>query len=132
MFKNNRATSKYDEQSSKVVQFQDPVENLNKTLKLLTLPDDVASNTRSLDLLHSKMDALHDFCVKLSDNIELGDRYMSTQEAKEYLGMSDNTFDKYRYKTKIKIKGYLLDSVYKFKKSDLDRFMLTYSVKSLT
>jgi paraquat-inducible protein B len=130
MIKDNGATSKQDELSSKVVQFQDPIENLHRTLNLFRLPEDMASNTKSLNQIHSKIDDLQNFIARVSDNIELGDRYMTTQEAKDYLGMSDNTFDKYRYKTKIKIKGYLLDGVYRFKKSDLDRFMLTYDAKS--
>jgi len=125
-----RATNQHDEQSSKVVQYTDPVENLHRTLNLLKLPEDVAYNTKSLNQLHSKIDDLQSFIEKFSDNVELGDRYMTTQEAKDYLGMSDNTFEKYRYKTKVKIKGYLLDSVYRFKKSDLDRFMMTYNAKS--
>lgn len=125
-----KATSKYDEESSKVVPFPDPVENLQKTLNLLKLPEDVALNTKSLGQLHSKIDALQDLIVKFIDNIELGDRYMTPKEACMYLGMSETTFDKYRYSTKIKIKGYKLDGKTWYRKSDLDLFMLTYNTKS--
>ena len=130
MIKDNGATSKHDEKSSKVVQFPDPIENLQQTLNLLKLPVEVAANSKLLLDLHSKVDVLQDFILKFSDNIELGDRYMSPKEAINYLGMSDHTFEKYRYKTKVKIKGSKLDGKYWFKKSDLDRFMLTYDAKS--
>jgi hypothetical protein len=53
------------------------------------------------------------------------------QEAMEYLSFSKGTFDKYRYSSQIKIKGYQLDGKTWFKKSDLDRFMLTYQAKSV-
>lgn len=55
---------------------------------------------------------------------------MDAKEAAAYLGMCPNTFDKYRYKAKIKIKGYKLDGKVKYKKSELDLFMLTYNAKS--
>ena len=130
MIKDNGATNKYDEESSKVDQFQDPLENLHRTLNLLKLPDDVASNTKSLIQLHTKIDALQDFIVKFNENIDLGDRYMTPKEASDYLGMSITTFDKYRYNTKIKIKGCKLDGKNWYRKSDLDLFMLTYDAKS--
>ena len=130
MIKDSSATNKQDELSSKVVQFPDPIENLQQTFNLLKLPVEVAANSKLLLDLHSKVDALQDFILKFSDNIEFGDRYMSPKEASNYLGMSDHTFEKYRYKTKVKIKGSKLDGMYWFKKSDLDRFMLTYDAKS--
>ena len=58
------------------------------------------------------------------------DGYLTPSEAQKYLGMSKGTFDKYRYTSKIKIKGYQLDGKTWYKKDDLDKFMLTYQAKS--
>jgi len=117
-------------QHSKVVQFPDPIENLQQTLNLLKLPAEVGANSKLLLDLHSKVDAIQEFILKFSDNIELGDKYMPPKKAYKYLGMCESTFEKYRYKTKVKIKGYPLDGKYWFKKSDLDRFMMLYQVRS--
>jgi hypothetical protein len=62
---------------------------------------------------------------------KLKDKYLTPQGAMDYLGMSRGTFEKYRYISKIKINGYQLDGKTWFKKSDLDRFMLTYQAKSV-
>jgi len=112
-----------------VVQFPDPIENLHRTLNLLKLPDEVASCTESLLELHSKVDAIQRFILKFSDSNQ-DDRYLSPKEASAYLGMSETTFDKYRYETKVRIKGYKLDGKNWYKRSDLDRFMLTYESKA--
>jgi len=61
---------------------------------------------------------------------ENSDGYISASEARNYLGMSQNTFDKYRYNSKIKLKGCKLDGKLWYKKSELDLFMLTYDLKS--
>jgi len=106
------------------------IENLNKNLQLFEMPSLVITIFKSIEELHSKHDAMRHFIVKLNEGLDVGDRYMTPQEAMDYLGFSKNTFDKYRYKTKIKIKGCQLDGKSWFKKSDLDRFMLTYQAKS--
>ena len=50
------------------------------------------------------------------------DGWMDTKRARAYLSdMSAATFDKYRYQTKVKIKGSRLDGKTLYKKSDLDR-----------
>jgi hypothetical protein len=89
----------------------------------------VASCTESLLELHSKVDAIQRFILKFSDSNQ-DDRYLSPKEASAYLGMSETTFDKYRYETKVRIKGYKLDGKNWYKRSDLDRFMLTYESKA--
>jgi hypothetical protein len=111
-------------EESNIVQFPDPVADLQKTLTIFSLPDRVAVLEQSLQNLHKKLDALQKFMVKFSDNIELGDRYMGPKKAMDYLDMTEGTFDKYRYHTIVKIKSYKLDNSNRYKKSDLDRFML--------
>jgi hypothetical protein len=106
------------------------LDHINKNLKLLELPAVVASISNMIEQLNAKHDAIQEYMIKLNQKHELGDRYMTPQDAMEYLGFSRGTFEKYRYNTKIKIKGYPLDGKTWFKKSDLDMFMLTYQAKS--
>ena len=57
------------------------------------------------------------------------DRWLDARAAREYLGgMSESTFDKYRYTTKTRIKGYLVGGKTLYKKSELDRFVILYAV----
>jgi hypothetical protein len=59
------------------------------------------------------------------------DGWMDTKRARAYLSdMSAATFDKYRYQTKVKIKGSRLDGKTLYKKSDLDNFVRLYEVAS--
>jgi len=106
------------------------LESLNKNLQLLEMPSMVMSIYKMINDLHLKQDAFQGYIEKFTDCVEVGDRYLTPQEAMDYLGFSKGTFDKYRYSSEIKIKGYPLDGKTWFKKSDLDRFMLTYQAKS--
>ena len=58
------------------------------------------------------------------------DRWMDTREACEYMSVSKSTFEKYRYRTNPKIKGYNLGGKVLFKKADLDSFVRLYEAKS--
>jgi len=46
------------------------------------------------------------------------------------MGISQTTFDKYRYQTTPKIKGSKLDGKTLYKRSDLDTFIMLYELKS--
>lgn len=66
-----------------------------------------------------------------ADGIKMdSDGWLDAKCAARYLGISENTFDKYRYKTTPKIKGYPLDGKILYKKSDLDAFVRLYELKS--
>jgi hypothetical protein len=106
------------------------LESLNKNLQLLEMPSLVINIYKAIEQLHIKNDAIQEYIVKYTSSLEIGDGFMTPQKAMDYLSFSKGTFDKYRYKSKIKIKGYQLDGKTWFKKSDLDRFMLTYQAKS--
>jgi hypothetical protein len=121
----------FAEQCDKVVEFNNPLETMQQTMRLFELPGQMAATYQTLSDLHRKIDSIQSFMSSFSEHIEVGDRYMSAKEASTYLGMSENTFNKYRYEAKVKIKGCKLDGKNWYKKSDLDRFMLTYEAKSL-
>jgi len=56
--------------------------------------------------------------------------YLDARSAAAYCGMSRGTFDKYRYKTAVKIKGYPIDGKTLYKVEDLDAFIKLYAVRS--
>jgi hypothetical protein len=58
------------------------------------------------------------------------DGWLDAKAAAKYLNMSDSTFDKYRYQTTPRIKGYKLDGKTLYKKADLDAFVMLYEVNS--
>ena len=106
------------------------LESLNKNLQLLEVPSLVINIYKAIEQLHKKQDAIQEYIAKYTSSADVCDRYLTPQEAMDYLGFSKGTFDKYRYNTKIKIKGCQLDGKTWFKKSDLDRFMINYEAKS--
>ena len=59
-----------------------------------------------------------------------GDGWLDAKSAARHMGISAATFDKYRYQTTPKIKGFALDGKILYQKSDLDLFIRTYEAKS--
>lgn len=58
------------------------------------------------------------------------DGWLGAKEAAQYFGMSAGTFDKYRYQTDVRIKGYKLGGKTLYKRSDLDTFVKLFEVRS--
>jgi hypothetical protein len=58
------------------------------------------------------------------------DGWLDAKAAARYLALSPTTFDKYRYNSSPKLKGYRLDGKTLYKRSDLDAFVKLYELKS--
>ena len=56
--------------------------------------------------------------------------WLDAKDAAAYLSMSAGTFDKYRYETSVKIKGYKVGGKTLYKKADLDAFVMLYEARS--
>ncbi len=56
--------------------------------------------------------------------------FLDSRNAASYCGISRGTFDKYRYSTRVKLKGYRLDGKVLYKREDLDAFIKLYEVKT--
>lgn len=82
---------------------------------------------KEIQALHQAIEGLRKDVAKIS----AGDCWMDAKGAAKYMGISDGTFEKYRYHTNPKVKGYKLDGKTLFKKSDIDSFIVLYEVKSL-
>ena len=97
-----------------------------QALNLLIVPNQISESIQKINFLIERVTAIEEFIVKVTENHDAKDRYMTPEEAMRYLGMSKNTFDKYRYKSRVPIPRYQLGGSNRYKKSDLDRFMLTF------
>lgn len=58
------------------------------------------------------------------------DGWLDAKAAAQYLGLSAATFDKYRYQTKVKIKGYRVGGKLLYQRKDLDSFVKLYEINS--
>ena len=56
--------------------------------------------------------------------------WLDAKAGAKYMCISPCTFDKYRYRTDPKLKGYNLDGKTLYKKSDLDMFIMLYAAQS--
>jgi|ERR1700677_1078887 len=65
---------------------------------------------------------------KPSEENELG--WMDAKRAAKYLGMCPTTFDKFRYESKAKIKGYKVGGKIKYQRKDLDSFVKLWEYNS--
>ncbi len=114
-------------------EYKNGMDNISQIFQCLIHASELNSNIKMMYDLNSK---IYNELIKQNNNLsgfaveKPADSYLTPQQAMNYLGMSKGTFDKYRYSSKVKIKGYQLDGKSWFKKSDLDRFMLTYQAKS--
>lgn len=119
------------EQTADILPFTDPIQGFAAGLQLAQVVPLLKRLTEFVQAQPSQIERILDGIARLAENANGDyDRWLSAEEAATHMGMSLNTFDKYRYKTKVKIKGHRLDGSLRYKKSDLDRFILTYDVKS--
>ena len=58
------------------------------------------------------------------------DRWLDAKAAAEYLGLSATTFDKYRYQSRVRIKGYRVGGKFLYQRKDLDSFVKLYEFNS--
>lgn len=58
------------------------------------------------------------------------DGWLGAKAAARYLGLSTATFDKYRYQTRVKIKGYRVGGKLLYQRKDLDSFVKLYEINS--
>jgi hypothetical protein len=56
--------------------------------------------------------------------------WLDAKTAAKYMCISSCTFDKYRYRTEPRLKGFNLDGKTLYKKSDLDMFIMLYAAQS--
>jgi hypothetical protein len=84
----------------------------------------VQAQTNEIAALRTEISGLR------SSSADSTDGWLDAKAAAKYLGISASSFDKYRYKSMPKIKGYALDGKVLYKKGDLDNFVRLYAIKS--
>jgi hypothetical protein len=100
--------------------------NIQRTLDIIYVPEKISEISNMISILAAEIGLIKDYVSKITTS-SAEDGYMTPERAMQYLDMTKNTFDKYRYKSKIPIPSFRLDGSNRYKKSDLDRFMLTYN-----
>lgn len=119
------------QEAANVIPFADPMEGFMAGLQLTQVVPMLRTITALVQEQGQHIRRLCDCVTRLTENTNGDyDKWLSAEEAAEHMGLSMNSFDKYRYKTEVRIKGHRLDGSLRYKKSDLDRFILTYDVKS--
>ena len=58
------------------------------------------------------------------------DGYLDAKGAAKYLCISATTFDKYRYQSRVKIKGYKVGGKTLYQRKDLDSFVKLFEINS--
>jgi hypothetical protein len=101
---------------------------------------DLTINLTDLSRLSAMVPALFSAIERLEQKLSVErsrttevspDCWLDAEQARKYMGnLSKGTFDKYRYQTNPRLKGYKLDGKTLFKKSDLDNFIRLYELKS--
>jgi len=87
-------------------------------------------NTEIIAMLQRVIKNQEDIFKRLQELKPSNEGWITPREAIKYLGISQNTFDKYRYSTPYKIEGYPLDGITLFRKKDLDSFVTSYALNS--
>lgn len=64
------------------------------------------------------------------ETVEDLDPWLDAKTAAKYMGVSAGTFDKYRYLTEPKLNGCKLDGKTLYKRSEIDKFVRLYELKS--
>ncbi len=65
-----------------------------------------------------------------SEAVRENDGYLDAKGAAKYLAMSATTFDKYRYQSRVKIKGYKVGGKTLYQRKDLDCFVKLFEINS--
>ena len=67
---------------------------------------------------------------KAASNGDTDAGWIDAKRAAKYLGLSATTFDKYRYQTHVKIKGYKVGGKLLYQRKDLDSFVKLFEINS--
>lgn len=109
-------------------------ENSSKELSLFQMLQCIALLPKVLEILTQQERHLATLKREMATDAKKAevhaDGWLDAKEAARYMGISDTTFDKYRYKTTPRVKGYPLEGKVLYKKSDLDSFVKLYALKS--
>ncbi|MEI8234253.1 MAG: hypothetical protein WCH57_06165 [Verrucomicrobiota bacterium] len=123
-------------EDSKVIPF--PVNPLDITSLLFhavqNITDKLASIGERLERVEKSIAANYDHkeLVSILKDIEAAkDGWLDAKAAAQYMGgMCESTFDKYRYNTNPKLKGYSLGGKVYYKKGDIDLFIRLFALKA--
>lgn len=77
-----------------------------------------------------QLKALREEVQRKSNASPESDGWLDAKAAAAYLGLSATTFDKYRYQSRVQIKGYRVGGKLLYQRKDLDSFVRLYEINS--
>lgn len=103
------------------------VQALTRMLETLSAAPVILS---MLEEQNRQLAALRDDLRRKPEAAREDDGWLDAKAAAIYLGMSATTFDKYRYQSRVKIKGYKVGGKTLYQRKDLDSFVKLFEINS--
>ena len=116
---------------------QDKQRNPQELVGLGQLLSSLAELPQIIQEMRSHAKALHDLRSRIDELLNKSrtssvDGWMDAKRATAYLGVSTGTFDKFRYSTCPKIRGYKVGGKVFYQRTDLDAFIKLFDIRSST
>lgn len=107
--------------------FQPEAQALAEMLAALSAAPKIVS---MLEEQGRELKALREEVRRKSELVAEPSGWLDAKAAGAYLGMSATTFDKYRYQSSVKSKGYRVGGKLLYQRKDLDSFVKLYEINS--
>jgi hypothetical protein len=117
--------------AQKIVQFNQPLDSIAVGMQLVQVLPILQQLSQQQTEIFALMKAMRVQISRLQKSDANGPGWLDAEEARKYLSMSKNTFEKYVYTGKIKVKRYRVGGKNYFCVKDLDLFMTTWEDKTL-
>jgi len=118
--------------AGKIVAFSQPLDAIAVGIQLSQVYPLLQQLSRQVSDLTAEVKVLKACLSSLPQSSAADDvGWLDAEGARRYLSMSKNTFEKYVYSGKIKVKKYLVGGKNLFKKKELDLFVMTWEDKNL-
>lgn len=117
--------------AQKIVQFNQPLDSIALGMQLVQVLPILQQLSQQQTENCALIKAMQVQISRLQKSNANEPGWLDAEEARKYLSMSKNTFEKHVYSAKIKIPRHRVDGKNFFRKQDLDLFMLTWEDKAL-
>lgn len=117
--------------AQKIVQFNQPLDSIALGMQLVQVLPILQQLSQQQTEIFALMKAMQVQIARMQKSDSNRPGWLDAEEARKYLSMSKNTFDKYVYTGKIKVKRYRVGGKNFFCVKDLDLFMMTWEDKTL-
>lgn len=117
--------------TQKIVQFNQPLDSIAVGMQLVQVLPILQQLSQQQTEISAVMKAMQVQISRLQKSDANAPGWLDAEKARKYLSMGKNTFEKYVYTGKIKVKRYRVGGKNYFCVKDLDLFMRTWEDKTL-